>query len=123
MLFNSYEFTFGFLPVVLIAFGLLAGANLQRAAGVFLILASFVFYAYWNWHYLLLFGFSIAFNYLWAGLLAPGENDASTSLRARRVRLGIGIAVNLALLGFFKYRNFVAESVGVAAGFNWSFRH
>ena len=92
MLFNSYEFTFGFLPVILIVFGLLTGADLRRAAGVFLILASFFFYAYWNWHYLFLFGFSIAFNYAWAGLLAPDENDAPASLRARRVRLGIGIA-------------------------------
>ncbi len=119
MLFNSYQFSFGFLPIVLIVFGLLAVTDLRRGAGVFLIFASFFFYAYWDWRYLFLFGFSIVFNFLWASRLTPGLDGDGSSVRSRRLRLGIGIAVNLAILGFFKYRNFVVGSIGAAAGHDW----
>src|ERR1700691_1880259 len=115
MLFNSYQFTFVFLPIVLAIFGLLAARDARRAAAAFLILASIFFYGWWNWHYLYLFGFSIFFNFGWSLLLVPAPDAqaaasapaarAAYGERTRRMLLGCGIAVNLALLGYFKYRN------------------
>src|ERR1700691_5038569 len=111
MLFNSYQFAFGFLPIVLAIFWMLSVADARRSCAGFLILASLCFYGWWNWHYLFLFGFSILFNFGWSLLLVPTDPIA-TSLRRRRVLLGFGIAVNLTLLGYFKYRNFLADSAG-----------
>lgn len=121
VLFNSYEFTFGFLPAALIIFGLLARSGYMRATAAFIILASLFFYGWWNWHYLFLFGFSVGFNYLWSLILAPANAGyaAGRSAKARRVLLGIGVAVNLALLGYFKYRNFAVSSAGVLLGTHW----
>jgi alginate O-acetyltransferase complex protein AlgI len=69
-----------------------------------LISASLFFYAWWNWVFLPLFLFSVAFNYLWALLLDDhqAEEDARTVARRKKV-LAIGIAVNLALLFYFKF--------------------
>ena len=125
MLFNSYQFSFGFLPIVLIVFWLLCVRDLRRAAGAFLIIASLFFYAWWNWYYLFLFVFSIGFNFLWSLTLVPplapaAENGADSASRGRRILLGVGIAVNLALLGYFKYRNFLVASVGAMVGAGWS---
>jgi len=121
VLFNSYPFTFGFLPVALIIFGLLARSGKLLATAWFTILASLFFYGWWNWHYIFLFGFSVGFNYLWSLLLIPAA-DAPSGERSRRVRrilLGVGVAVNLTLLGYFKYRNFLVESAGLALGRHW----
>jgi alginate O-acetyltransferase complex protein AlgI len=120
MLFNSYEFAFGFLPVVLAIFGILSSRDSRRACALFLIAASLTFYAWWNWHYLFLFGFSILFNFGWSLLLVPAAGAANeASERRRRILLGLGVAVNLALLGYFKYRNFLVDSAGALMGTHW----
>jgi alginate O-acetyltransferase complex protein AlgI len=124
VLFNSYPFILGFLPVVLLLYGMVGESQRRAATPWLLIAASLFFYAWWNWHFLPLFLSSIAFNYLWARLLArktayPGGDQ---SLRRRAV-LGIGIAVNLALLGYFKYRDFLVGSVDAALGTSWPLLH
>ncbi len=125
MLFNSYQFTFGFLPIALLGFGLLAHLRLFRATAAFLVLASLFFYSWWNWHYLFLFGFSIAFNYSWSLVLMPdrggeiGAGSREGNGKWRRTMLGCGVAVNLALLGYFKYRNFLVDSAGALLGTHW----
>jgi len=59
---------------------------------------------------------------LWSLLLVPpeSENALEAATLRRRILLGIGIAVNIALLGYFKYRNFLVGSVGAITGTNWS---
>ena len=121
MLFNSYPFVFGFLPIVLLGFATLAHSDLYRAAAVWLILASLFFYGWWDWRYLFLFGFSIGFNYLWSLLLIPrGATSPTKPTLSPRLLLAAGIAVNLALLGYFKYRIFIAASVGALLGSPWN---
>jgi len=120
MLFNSYEFVFGFLTLTLVVFWLLSARDYRRACAGFLILASVGFYGWWNWHYLFLFGFSIAFNFAWSLMLVPagGPPDEARE-RRRRALLGFAIAVNIALLGYFKYRNFFIDSAGALLGTHW----
>jgi alginate O-acetyltransferase complex protein AlgI len=93
----------------------------QRAAWkLFMLVASYVFYAAWNWRYTLLLAGCTVVNQLVAqSLAAVDQRDASPASveRARRIRLAIGIAANLGVLGWFKYygffvssaRNFLAE--------------
>ena len=65
---------------------------------LFMIGASYVFYAWWDWHFLFLFGFSMIFNFGWSLLVAPdAQPGAADREKLRRRLLGIGIAVNLAL--------------------------
>jgi hypothetical protein len=75
VLFNSYPFVFGFLPMVLAGFAMLARWRARRAGLTFLMLASLAFYAWWNWRFLPLILFSIIFNF-WLG----------THLQQRRTR-------------------------------------
>ena len=114
MLFNSYTFLFAFLPAVLI--GAAVGARLRvRSAGLlFVIAASLVFYGWWDWHYLALLGFSIVFNYAAAGLLERVP---------RRGLLAAAIAVNLGLLGYFKYANFFVDTMTAWFGWTWQLDH
>jgi D-alanyl-lipoteichoic acid acyltransferase DltB (MBOAT superfamily) len=114
LLFNSYQFVFFFLPLLLVGYELLAQSRVRVAVPVFLVLGSLFFYGWWDWRYLLLFGFSIAFNYSWAQALRPRmPGDAE---RRPRAMLAAGVAVNVALLGYFKYRNFFVSSAAALAG-------
>ncbi len=104
MLFNSYEFLLVFLPVTWVIFRLVTRLRVPAAAMVTLVAASLVFYGYWNPKLILLLLLSITFNYGWSiGL------DRSRAYS--KLLLALGIGVNLAVLGYFKYTNFLLESL------------
>ncbi len=111
MLFNSAVFLFAFLPVVLAAYLLLERHSRAGFSIGFLAVASLFFYAWWNPRYLPLLILSIVFNFT-VGLLLPPESKT----RGRRALLIFGIAVNLALLGGFKYTGFVIYTANEVAG-------
>ena len=96
LLFNSYFFLFAFLPTALGAFHLLRRESWTRALAAVSLL-SLVFYASWDPRYLALLGPSLVVNY-WLG-----EQLARTRSRAW---LCIGVAANLAVIGWFKYAFF-----------------
>src|SRR6185436_18661458 len=109
MLFNSYVFVFAFLPLTVAGFYLVAARGRRPEAALgWLLACSLAFYAWHDWRLLGLIVASIAFNFL-AGR-ALGARAASG--RPTRAALAVGVAVNLALLGWFKYANFF---VGTAA--------
>jgi alginate O-acetyltransferase complex protein AlgI len=118
LLFNSYQFVFFFLPLLLVGYQMLARSRARSAVPAFLVLGSLFFYGWWDWRYLFLFGFSIAFNYSWAQALGPHKSDGAD--RRPRAMLAAGVAVNLALLGYFKYRNFFVASAAALAGREWT---
>ncbi len=105
MLFNSPAFLFAFLPVVLIVFGFVRHRG--RWALICLVAASFVFYAQWSVPYLGLLIVLMIANY-WIGK-ALGVNQS-------RLILSLGVALNLAVLGYFKYTNFLIEIISEATG-------
>jgi alginate O-acetyltransferase complex protein AlgI len=111
VLFNSYAFLFGFLPVVLFLY-FLVGKRSARAAIGFLALASLFFYAWWNPRYLLLLCGSVVFNYLVGRRLARSPERARGDLAA----LWLGVAGNLMLLGTYKYAGFFAVNANALAG-------
>jgi len=109
MLFNSYEFLFGFLPFMLVAFFAIARVS-RLGARAFLGLASLVFYGWWDWRYVGLLLLSIATNFVLGLRISRAEGPA------RRHWLMAGLAFNLGLLGFFKYTNFFLGTVAEISG-------
>lgn len=105
MLFNSFAFLFGFLPIVLSGYWLNAGGEGRRLW--FLILASLVFYAWWDPSFLPLLLASVLLNWLAAGFYA--------ATRARTVAV-LAIAGNLAGLAVYKYLGFFGGLWGDLAG-------
>src|SRR5262245_37362492 len=102
MLFNSQEFIFGFVPVSLIVFFVLTGIWNARAGIAWLTLASLFFYGWWDIRYIPLLCTSIIANFLAGRWILTARLVSS---RYTRIPLAIGVAANLALLGFFKYTN------------------
>jgi len=98
MLFNSYVFVFAFLPVVLIGFYFI-GRRSSAAAVMWLTLGSLVFYGWWSWRFVALLLVSVGVNYLCgrAILLNRGNERLQSAL------LVLGIAFNVAAIGYFKY--------------------
>ena len=112
MLFSSYEFIFIFLPAALVGyFGLRLFAS-KTVTLLWLIVASLTFYAVWDpWNLLVLFS-SIGFNFI------CGTNLAKRA-RAKQPTgflLTVGVAFNLALIGYFKYAGFFATNVNAILG-------
>lgn len=109
MLFNSYSFLIVFLPVVLFVFWSWEQRS-REAALTWLFLASLVFYAWWNPIYLLLLLPSIAFNFLLGARLQRQPN---------RMILALGITANLGLLAYYKYANFIVDTINSLVGTNF----
>lgn len=102
MLFNSYTFIFIYLPVVLVVFHYFGSRGNVRISIAWLVAASLFFYGWWNPKYLGLILGSIFFNYAVGSLLCNSKNTKI---------LTIGIVINLAFLGYFKYTNFFIENI------------
>lgn len=116
MLFNSFAFLFGFLPVVFAAFFLIARAS-QRFAAAWLLLASLVFYGWWNpLHVWILVGSFVA-NYLIGIGLA---RTRAAGGRAATAMFTVGVALNLLLLGYYKYAGFLAINLNSLFGTEWT---
>jgi D-alanyl-lipoteichoic acid acyltransferase DltB (MBOAT superfamily) len=104
MLFNSYEFVFLFFPITAVLYFLI-GHYSNRLGAAWLAGASLFFYGYWNPIYVPLLLASIAANYLVGRSIA-----AAGSRKTRRLILIAGLALNLLLLGYFKYVGFLATA-------------
>lgn len=103
MLFNSLEFAF-FLPIAFLSYWFIANKSI-KIQNVFLLITSYIFYSWWDWHFLFLIILSSFVDYTIGIQLSKTENE-----QKRKVLLLISILVNLGFLGFFKYFNFFAES-------------
>jgi len=119
MLFTSPEFALLYLPIVLAGFFLL-GSRSQNAGAGWLLLASLFFYAYWMPGFVFLLLGSICWNY-WIGTRIATILPSSRSRACRWMQLGI--VVNLGLLAYFKYANFLVDNAGLLTGQHWHIAH
>lgn len=110
MLFSSPVFILLFLPVVFFGYFFFNRVRLVLAGKIWLIASSLFFYAYWNIAFLPLLLGSILFNFF-IGSAISSNPTSGNSLFSRRTVLMIGIAANLALLGYFKYANFLVDNI------------
>ena len=110
MLFNSIDFAI-FLPVVFILYWFVFNKNL-KLQNLLVVLASYVFYGWWDWRFLSLILFSTFVDFLVGLNLAKQEKPTK-----RRLLLITSIIVNLGFLGFFKYYNFFIDNFVTAFTF------
>ncbi len=103
MFFNSLDFAI-FLPTVFLLYWFVAAKNL-RVQNSLIVLASYVFYGWWDWRFLFLIVFSSLVDFT-VGLKLTKEVNPSK----RKLWLWLSILVNLGFLGFFKYYNFFLEN-------------
>lgn len=116
MLFNSINFIFIFLPIVLIIYFGLNKLKLVRIATGWLVLASLFFYSYWSLDYLALILTSIIFNY------AIGQTLLSNKLKINKKALtAFGIVGNVLLLIYFKYFNFLIANINAVLHQHFNF--
>jgi D-alanyl-lipoteichoic acid acyltransferase DltB (MBOAT superfamily) len=78
---------------------------------LFLLLANYVFYAYWEPWYAYIIGFTTLMDYAMALLI-----DATDDPRRRKLFLTLSIMGNLAMLGYFKYTNFAVDTLKTLLG-------
>ena len=100
MLFNSIDFIY-FLPIVLLIFWLLK--NYLKTQNLILLIASYVFYGWWDWRFLSLIAISSLLDFFIGRKLHQSETK-------RKFWLVLSLSVNLGMLGFFKYADFFAQS-------------
>jgi D-alanyl-lipoteichoic acid acyltransferase DltB (MBOAT superfamily) len=103
MLFNSIEFAI-FLPIIFILYWLLSNKPI-KFQNILLLVASYFFYACWDWRFLFLLIFSTLLDYFTGIKMCDSKNEAN-----KKIWFWISISINLGFLGVFKYYNFFAES-------------
>lgn len=103
MLFNSIDFAI-FLPIVFFIYWFVVKNNL-KTQNLFIVLASYLFYGWWDWRFLTLIIFSTLVDFLIGVSLSKEENS-----KKRKILLWTSICINLGFLGFFKYYNFFLEN-------------
>ena len=110
MVFNSLHFVWFFLAVYVL-YRLLP----HRGQNWLLLVASYYFYAAWDWRFLSLLAASTLVDFTAARLI-----ERSEAPRRRKLLLSVSLGFNLTLLGFFKYFNFFSDSLRVLlAGIGW----
>lgn len=132
MLFNSIEFAF-FLPIVFLLYWFVFDYALRRCKhqlmlqNLFIVVASYVFYGWWNWRFLILIAITTLCSYLSGllieyGLIANKREEVSALgggkpsriikrlLTNPRLWLWVNVLLNLAILGTYKYYDFFVLS-------------
>ena len=105
MLFNSIEFLF-FLPIVFLLYWYVF-KKLQWQ-NLFIVIASYIFYGWWNWTFLILIAFTSLCSFL-SGILI--EHDRNNNQKLSKFYATLNIVINVFILGIYKYYNFFTENL------------
>ena len=131
MLFNSFEFLV-FLPIVFLIYWAIGYSRIKdslklRLQNAFVVIASYVFYGWWDWRFLLLIAFTSLCSYGSGLLIALGAQNNTEGLRggqnilfASKFWLWLNIAINIGILGVFKYYDFFVTEFGNIFGIDTS---
>jgi len=103
MIFNSLDFAI-FLPVVFLLYWFAFNRSI-RLRNAFVVLASYVFYGWWDWRFLSLIALSTIIDFF-AGL----QIEKATHRTKQKLFLLLSLCSNLGILGFFKYFDFFVQS-------------
>lgn len=117
MLFNSIEFAL-FLPLVFLVYWMIGYAKIGdalklRLQNAFVVIASYIFYGWWDWRFLLLIAFTSICS--WSSGVFIGK--AASQSRAK-VWMVTNIILNLGILAIFKYYDFFVSEFGQLFGIN-----
>lgn len=123
MLFNSIEYLL-FLPIVFVLYWFVFSSKVSYQ-NVLVIIASYIFYGWWDWRFLLLIIASTLVDYLVGQQIYRYRENKKLS----KGWLLVSVVFNLGLLGFFKYYNFFVDSfidlfqtVGYTIKSTWTLR-
>jgi D-alanyl-lipoteichoic acid acyltransferase DltB (MBOAT superfamily) len=111
VLFPTVTFAVFFMIVLPVSWALM---RYQRAWRIWILLASYVFYAWWDWRFIFLLFASTIVNHVLAVAI-----HRSRAVGARKSFLALAIAFDLGLLGYFKYTNFFLSTADNVAGTSW----
>ncbi len=107
MLFNSLEFLW-FLPTVFILYWFVFRRLWWQ--NLFVVAASYLFYGWWSWHFLVLIAITSFCSYL-SGVLIEQARKCSSAFPWDKCILVTNIFINLGILCFYKYYNFFVENL------------
>ena len=107
MVFSSHIFVFYFLPVCLLIYYLLPARR-----NLFLLVASYAFYGWWEPWFVFLMLAATVVNYACGGVIAASRDRPARA----RAALTVSVVASLGLLGFFKYAVFVQTNVSAMLG-------
>jgi alginate O-acetyltransferase complex protein AlgI len=110
MLFHTLDFAI-FLPVVFLIYWFVFKKNLQ-AQNLFIVVASYLFYGWWDWRFLFLLFLSSGVDFSMGIFIGRAETPAR-----KKALLATSLLLNLGLLGYFKYYNFFIDSFADAFTF------
>ncbi|MFK8302622.1 MBOAT family O-acyltransferase, partial [Capnocytophaga stomatis] len=110
MLFNSIDFAI-FFPVFFILYWFVVNKGISTQ-NLLIVVASYVFYGWWDWRFLSLIFFSTILDYGVGKILNRTNNSVY-----RKFLLSLSIIVNIGFLGFFKYYNFFVDNFVTAFSF------
>jgi alginate O-acetyltransferase complex protein AlgI len=121
MLFNDPHFLFVFLPLTLAAYVTAQRLGGARAVLATLVLASLIFYGAWKPLYLPLLAGMAVFTFLIARRITAARRRGA--IRACRALLAVGVTVDLLVLAYFKYADFVIGTANLALRTDVPFQH
>ncbi|KPA32083.1 Membrane-bound O-acyltransferase family MBOAT [Leptospira interrogans] len=99
MIFNSAVFIYFFLVVLAVCYFFAVRKTSRTIQNLFLLIASYIFYGWWDWIFLILIVFVSVSNFYIALLMEQKE-----SIRGHL--LFLAVVIDMGILGFFKYYNF-----------------
>lgn len=105
MLFSFMIFLWFFLPLVFCSYYLID----KRFKNILLLISSIIFYAWGGVSYSLIMLSSIIINYIFALLIDKAIED--NNLKNKKIYLALCIIINLSILGYFKYTNFIISII------------
>lgn len=111
MLFNSLEYLL-FLPIVFAIYWL--PRNRLKLQNAFVVLASYVFYGWWDWRFLILIAITSFCS--WGSGLLIVKSQESMALARSKFWLVVNIVLNLGILAIFKYYDFYVSEFGALFG-------
>ncbi len=105
MLFSSMIFLWLFLPLVFCSYYLID----KRFKNILLLISSIIFYAWGGVSYSLIMLYSIIINYILTLIINKEIED--NNLKNKKIYLALCIIINLSILGYFKYTNFIISII------------
>lgn len=103
MLFHSIDFAI-FVPVVFVLYWFVTNKSL-KAQNWLIVVASYVFYGWWDYRFLSLIFFTTLLDYI----VGIGLSKAEKPIH-RKLLLATSMTINLGMLGFYKYFNFFIDN-------------
>ena len=104
MLFNSITFII-YLPIVFLLYWSIS--KQRKWQNLLVVIASYIFYGWWDWRFLFLIAFTSICSYTSGILLEKLE----AKRKSQQLVSGINITINLLILGIFKYYNFFTDNI------------